>query len=376
MGDTRPLMIALARMNHIREVDTANNTLTVEAGVMLATAQAAAADNDRLFPLSLAAEGSCQIGGNLSSNAGGLAVLRYGTMRDLTLGIEAVLPDGSILQQLHGLRKNNTGYDLKHLLIGAEGTLGIITAATLKLYPRPRAYATAWVTVTDPAHAVTLLRALEARFSSHLVAYELVSRLCLDVVRQHCPTCQLPTYGDWNVLLELSAEIDDGTIDTALIDWLSHCGLIEDALLAQNSRQRAELWAIREAIPEAERRRGPCIKHDIALPISNIAPFMQKAESRLKQAFPQCQLIIFGHLGDGNLHYNVEQALADEEAVNTLVYDTVAEFGGSISAEHGIGQLRRHWLARYQDPVALATMRAIKQTLDPESLMNPGKIFE
>jgi FAD/FMN-containing dehydrogenase len=378
----RALIIQLHRMQALRAVDADNNTLTAEAGCTLAQVQDAAAGVGRLFPLSLASEGSCQIGGNLATNAGGVAVLRYGPMRELTLGLEAVLPDGSVLDSLSGLRKNNTGYDLKQLLIGAEGTLGIITAATLKLFPAPEATATALVEVTSPADALALLHALQARFGDRLTAFELISGLCLQLLARHLPDARPPFMPPWCVLLELNDGGDEAVLNQALAEALCALRPQADAVLARHARERAQLWALREQISEAQKRDGPSIKHDIAVPLSQLAGFIERADAALQQAFPGCRVVCFGHVGDGNLHYNVSftrpdnvDLFDDEPAVNTLVYDLVYAHGGTLSAEHGIGQLKRDWLRRYLPPANLAAMRAVKQALDPLGLMNPGKVL-
>ena len=378
----RALIIQLHSMQALRAVDADNNTLTAEAGCTLAQVQDAAAGVGRLFPLSLASEGSCQIGGNLATNAGGVAVLRYGPMRELTLGLEAVLPDGSVLDSLSGLRKNNTGYDLKQLLIGAEGTLGIITAATLKLFPAPEATATALVEVSSPADALALLHALQARFGDRLTAFELISGLCLQLLARHLPDARPPFTPPWCVLLELNDGGSEAVLNQALAEALGALRPQADTVLARHTRERARLWALREQISEAQKRDGPSIKHDIAVPLSQLARFIERADAALQQAFPGCRVVCFGHVGDGNLHYNVSftrpdnvDLFDDEPAVNTLVYDLVYAHGGTLSAEHGIGQLKRDWLRRYLPPANLAAMRAVKQALDPLGLMNPGKVL-
>jgi FAD/FMN-containing dehydrogenase len=311
-----------------------------------------------------------------------VAVLRYGPMRELTLGLEAVLPDGSVLDSLSGLRKNNTGYDLKQLLIGAEGTLGIITAATLKLFPAPEATATALVEVSSPADALALLHALQARFGDRLTAFELISGLCLQLLARHLPDARPPFMPPWCVLLELNDGGDEAVLNQALADALCALRPQADAVLARHARERAQLWALREQISEAQKRDGPSIKHDIAVPLSQLARFIERADAALQQAFPGCRVVCFGHVGDGNLHYNVSftrpdnvDLFDDEPAVNTLVYDLVYAHGGTLSAEHGIGQLKRDWLRRYLPPANLAAMRAVKQALDPLGLMNPGKVL-
>jgi FAD/FMN-containing dehydrogenase len=386
-GDGHAVVVSLTRLNRVRQIDTANNTMTVEAGCVLATLQAAAAQAGRLFPLSLAAEGSCQIGGNLSTNAGGVQVLRYGNARDLTLGLEVVLASGEIWDGLRGLRKDNTGYDLKHLFIGAEGTLGIITAAVLKLFPLPRANATAWLAIASPAAAVRLLADLQARFASTLTACELVSDVALGLVRQHIPGPHPAlSASPWHLLIELSAGGEESELREALGALLAEAlasGTISDAVLAQSGEQARRLWAMRENIGEAQRIDGLSIKHDVSVPISRIPEFVERADQALTEAFPGLRIVTFGHIGDGNLHYNQSQAaagrnaafLAAQPAVNRIVHDLVDELGGSISAEHGIGQLKRDELRRYKSPVEIEMMRAIKHVLDPQGLMNPGKVL-
>ncbi|MCQ1548906.1 MAG: FAD-binding oxidoreductase [Candidatus Accumulibacter phosphatis] len=385
--DGRSVLISLSRMQRVRALDTANNTITVEAGCVLQAVQELAAQAGRLFPLSLAAEGSCQIGGNLSTNAGGVQVLRYGNMRELTLGLEVVLPSGEIWNGLRALRKDNTGYDLKHLFIGAEGTLGIITAAVLKLFPLPRATATAWLAIASPALAVRLLADLQARFGASLTACELVSEAALALVRKYIPGAHpaLPA-SPWYLLIELSGGSDDTAQRDALAAFLEtaldEC-VLGDVLLAQSGEQAKRLWALRENIGEAQKRAGLSIKHDVSLPISRLPEFVERADRALEQAFPEIRIVTFGHIGDGNLHYNQSKSAVGENAaflaaqpeVNRIVHDLVHELGGSISAEHGIGQLKRMELLRYKSPVEIEMMRAIKRTLDPRGLMNPGKVL-
>lgn len=396
-GET--VLINLSRMNKIRQIDAANNTMTVEAGCVLADVQQAATEAGRLFPLSLAAEGSCQIGGNLSTNAGGVQVLRYGNMRELTLGLEVVLPNGDLWDGLRGLRKDNTGYDLKQLFIGAEGTLGIVTAAVLKLFPRPQASATAWLAIDSPEAAVRLLADLQAHFGPALTACELVADTALALVLAHMPDAQAPlpqgTAHPWHLLVELSGNgsnsggnsaIDESALRESLTDLLAQAlqrGALHDAVAAQSLAQAKRLWCLREQISEAQKIEGPSIKHDISLPISRIPEFIERADRALREAFPDMRIVTFGHIGDGNLHYNQSMRTADENAallvmqseVNRIVYAIVHELGGSISAEHGIGQLKREELLRYKSPIEIATMRAIKQAIDPQGLMNPGKVL-
>ena len=385
--DGRSVVISLSRLSRVRSIDPANNTITVEAGCVLQTLQEAAARAGRLFPLSLAAEGSCQIGGNLSTNAGGVQVLRYGNARELTLGLEVVLPNGEVWDGLRALRKDNTGYDLKQLFIGAEGTLGIITAAVLKLYPLPSAVTTAWLAIASPAQAVHLLGDLQASFGCSLTACELVSEEALALVRKHIPGAHpLLSASPWHLLIELSAGGDDAALREALASFLAEAldrGTIGDAVLAQSGDQARRLWALRENIGEAQKIEGVSIKHDVSLPISRVPEFVERADRALSLAFPGIRIVTFGHIGDGNLHYNQSKSLASDNAaflaaqaeVNRIVHDLVHELHGSISAEHGIGQLKRGELLRYKSPLELDLMRAIKRTLDPKGLMNPGKVL-
>ncbi len=381
------VLVCLSRMNRIREIDRANNTMTVEAGCILKNLQDAAQEAGRLFPLSLAAEGSCQIGGNLSTNAGGVQVLRYGNTRELTLGLEVVLPSGEIWNGLRGLRKDNTGYDLKQLFIGAEGTLGIITAAVLKLFPPPRAVATAWLAIDSPNMAVQLLGELQESFGTALTACELVSDVSLDMVLTHIPGSQPPlTKSPWYLLIELSAPDDESALTANLEAFLGkalEAGIASDAVIAQSHEQAAKLWALRENISEAQKREGFSIKHDISVPVSRIPEFIERAQAALDKAFPGIRIVAFGHVGDGNLHYNQSRSAATENAVflasqpqvNRIVHDIVVELGGSISAEHGIGRLKRLELAHYRSAVEMDMMRAVKQAFDPRGIMNPGKIL-
>ncbi len=387
LTDSRAVVVSLTRLDRVRAIDPANNTMTVEAGCLLSRVQEAAAEAGRLFPLSLAAEGSCQIGGNLSTNAGGVQVLRYGTARELTLGLEVVLANGEVWDGLRGLRKDNTGYDLKQLFIGAEGTLGIVTAAVLKLFPLLPARATAWLAIASPAQAIQLLGPLQARFGEALTACEIVSGVALDLVRKHLPGAQaaVPESG-WHLLVELASRDDESALRDALATHLAQsmeAGELGDAVLAQSDQQARQLWRLRESIGEAQRREGPSIKHDVSLPISSLAEFVDRADAALSAAFPGIRIVTFGHIGDGNLHYNQSYPLegdnaafiAGQERVNRLVHDLVHQLGGSISAEHGIGQLKRDELRRYKSPVELTMMRAVKAALDPLGLMNPGKVL-
>ncbi|MBK8319265.1 MAG: FAD-binding oxidoreductase [Betaproteobacteria bacterium] len=376
------VVVSLSRLNRIAAVDAKNNTISVGAGCTLAAVQAAAREVDRLFPLALASEGTCQIGGNLSTNAGGVQVLRYGNTRELTLGLEVVLPSGEVWDGLRGLRKDNTGYDLKQLFIGAEGTLGIITGAVLKLFPLPKSQATCWLNLASPVAAVDLLNQAKIAFDGQLTAFELVSETALGLVLKNIPDTQRPaSVSPWYVLAEFS-----DTSSYAVEYWLHarlEAGEVLDAVIAQSETQAAKLWSLRENISEAQKIEGISIKHDIAVPVSAIPAFLAQADAALAAAFPGIRVVAFGHVGDGNLHYNLSKPDAQENthfidsqpAVNRIVHDTVDALNGSISAEHGIGQLKREELLRYKSPVEMALMRSIKQALDPRGLMNPGKVL-
>ncbi|MGE0876609.1 MAG: FAD-binding oxidoreductase [Burkholderiales bacterium] len=378
-GAVREVVVSLSRMNRIRAVDALNDTLTAEAGCVLADIQRAAESADRLFPLSLAAQGSCQIGGNLSTNAGGVNVLRYGNAREQVLGLEVVLPDGRVWDGLRGLRKDNTGYDLKQLFIGAEGTLGIVTAAVLRLYPRPRATVTAWIAVPSPAAAVELLGFLRGRLGPRTSAFELISRRCVDAVLARAAGTRAPLAGghDWAVLAEIDDSGDEAghaaRVESVLAEAIE-AGLALDAAVARSRAQQAELWKIRETIPEAQFSN---VKHDISVPVSQIPVFIERAGAALQAALPGTPVYCFGHIGDGNLHYNVGDAatLARRQEVNRIVYAVVDALGGSISAEHGLGQLKRLEIAQHKPALELELMRAIKSALDPRGLMNPGKVL-
>ncbi len=382
------VLLSLARLRRIREIDPANLTLTAEAGCVLQAVQEAAAAQELLFPLSLAAEGSCTIGGNLASNAGGTQVLRYGNARELCLGLEVVTAAGEVWHGLTGLRKDNTGYDLRDLFIGSEGTLGVITAATLKLYPRPAAAMTALAAVASLADAVRLLQAAQARLGPGLTGFEVMGGFALDLVRRHFAALPQPLPpSPWTVLLELSdaeGEAHARERFEGLLESAFESGLVPDAAVAESLQQSAAMWHLRESIPLAQAEEGLNIKHDIALPVSRIPAFVAETDAALGAALPGVRLVNFGHLGDGNLHYNVQapvgapaaEFLARHEAeVNTIVYDAVCAHGGSISAEHGIGALKRDELARRKSPVALAMMRGIKAALDPLGILNPGRVL-
>ncbi|MFA9438444.1 FAD-binding oxidoreductase [Uliginosibacterium sp. sgz301328] len=382
------VIVLTGRLNRVREVDTANNTITVEAGCTLAAVQEAAQDHDRLFPLSLAAEGTCQIGGNLSTNAGGVHVLRYGNTRELTLGLEVVLPDGQIWNGLRGLRKDNTGYDLKHLFIGAEGTLGIITAAVLKLFPLPRSRSVGWVALRDADAAIELLALMRGTAGDRLSAFEIVGRPALELVLKHMPGTSDPLSDahDWYALVELSDPAAGDITAPLLEEGLGEAmesGLVLDAVLAASEAQAAALWSLRENISEAQRVEGISIKHDVSVPVSRIPDFLREAGAALRSEFPDVRIVAFGHVGDGNLHYNMSKPDASDNAtfiaqtprVNRIVHDSVAAKNGSISAEHGLGQLKREEIRRYKQPLELELMKAIKRSLDPKGLMNPRKLL-
>jgi FAD/FMN-containing dehydrogenase len=382
------VLLSLTRLNRIRAIDRANLTLTAEAGCVLQTVQQAAAEAGLLFPLSLAAEGSCTIGGNLATNAGGTQVLRFGNARELCLGLEVVTADGQVWDGLSGLRKDNTGYDLRDLFIGSEGTLGIITAATLKLHPRPAASGTALAATGSLAQCVGLMQLAQARLGAALTGFEVMNRFSLALVAQHFPQLAQPLpAAPWTVLLEQADSEGEAPARArfeALLAAALEEGLIDDAVVAESLQQSQALWHLRESIPLAQAQEGPNIKHDIAVPVSAIPGFVERTDAALAQAFPGVRLVDFGHLGDGNLHYNVQapegmaaQDFLDrqEHAVNTLVYDAVSAVGGSISAEHGVGALKREELAQRKPPVALQMMRAIKQALDPQGRLNPGRVL-
>ncbi|GAB1459825.1 FAD-binding oxidoreductase [Thauera sp.] len=388
LADGAAVVISLARMNRVRALDPDNDTLTVEAGCTLAAVQEAAQAAGRLFPLSLASEGSCRIGGNLSTNAGGVQVLRYGNTRDLVLGLEVVLPDGRVWDGLRGLRKDNTGYDLKQLFIGAEGTLGIVTAAVLKLFPAIRSRATAWVAVPDPRAAVRLLGMLRAACGDRVSAFEIVGRTALGLVLRHIPGARDPLAGApaWTVLVELSDPAVDAPLDDQLQAVLGEAfaqGLAGDVAVAASGAQAQALWALREDISEAQRIEGVSIKHDVSVPVSRIPDFLERASEALAARWPDVRVVAFGHIGDGNLHYNLSKSVADDNAafvartpeVNRIVHDLVCELGGSISAEHGLGQLKREEVLRYKPALEMELMRRVKQAFDPAGLMNPGKVL-
>jgi FAD/FMN-containing dehydrogenase len=381
------IVLSLRKMHQIRGIDKDNLTITVEAGCTLSQVQEAAANAGLLFPLSLASEGSCTIGGNLSSNAGGVQVLRYGNARELCLGIEAVMPDGQVISALRGLRKDNTGYALKDLLIGAEGTLGVITAAVLKLFPRPRTQIVAFVALETVDAAVALLELARTRLDSSLTGFELIAQLCLDLVKKHFKEASpLSASSPYFVLLECSDSQEEAVARTRFQGFLEEAmelELIQDAAVSNSVAQNKAMWRQRELISEAQAAEGKNIKHDISLPVSAIANFVSDNSARLAKHFPGMRLVNFGHLGDGNLHYNVSppigmndlEFLANQEAINKIVYDHVVALNGSISAEHGLGQLKCVEIEHYKAPAELNVMRQIKQALDPLNLMNPGKVL-
>ncbi len=384
-GDTQ-VLLNLSRLNRVRAIDQVGMTVTAEAGVVLANLHDAVEAEDLFFPLSMGSEGSCQLGGNLATNAGGLAVLKYGMAGELVLGLEVVLPDGSLLNTLKPLRKDNTGYHLKQLFLGAEGTLGIITAAVLKLFPRPTEFQTAWLSVSGIDAACQLLPLARRASGDCVTSFEYVSGKSMALLAQHVDGLKPPLAGDHHVLLELSGALPPGGLRPQLEDLLEQAldtGWAYDAVIAESLDQRRALWALRENIPEAEKRAGRSIKHDVSVPIADIPAYCEAAPHRLAALEP-LRLSIYGHIGDGNLHYNV---LAPEgadpaafkadkgEAISRAVHDLAAEMGGSFSAEHGIGQLKTAELARYGDPAALELMRALKAAIDPAGRMNPGKLL-
>jgi FAD/FMN-containing dehydrogenase len=388
-GSGSQVVLSLSRMNRVRSLDTANLTVTVEAGCVLQQLQQAAEHASLLFPLSLAAEGSCTIGGNLATNAGGTQVLRYGNARDLCLGLEVVTAQGEVWQGLSGLRKDNTGYDLRDLFIGSEGTLGVITAATLKLYPRPAARLTAWAAVPSLDAAVQLLGLAHQHLGAGLTGFEVMGQFALELVARHMPQLRVPFWqsAPYCVLLENSDSESEtharlrfeGLLEAALMQ-----ACVTDAVVAESLSQAQQLWHIRESIPLAQAQEGLNIKHDISIPVSRIPAFCAETDALLQREIPGVRLVNFGHLGDGNLHYNVQAPAAadgiaflqtEEERVNELVFDAVAKYDGSISAEHGVGSLKAGKLPLYKDPVALGLMRSIKQALDPRNTMNPGRVL-
>ncbi|HSN71253.1 MAG TPA: FAD-binding oxidoreductase [Steroidobacteraceae bacterium] len=381
------IVLSLARMNRVRSVQPADFQLVAEAGCTLAQVQSAAAEVDRLFPLSLGSEGTCQLGGNLSTNAGGTAVLQYGMARDLVLGLEVVLPDGRVLDELKGLRKDNTGYELKHLFIGAEGTLGVITAACCKLYPQPAARETAFLAVRDPAAAVELLTRLREVTGNAVTTFELIPRIALDMVLRHIPRVSDPLGGRhaWYALIEVSSRRDAGLREVIVqaLESAIERGAIADAAIAESGQQSEMFWRLRETIPEAQRHEGPSIKHDVSVTPQRMPEFIEAGTALALRLVPGARVVAYGHLGDGNVHFNLSAPQgADPDAfagkapeVRRAIHDLVASRGGSFSAEHGIGQLKVGELERYESPVALDLMRRIKCAIDPHGIMNPGKVL-
>ena len=389
----RSIVLSLLRMKSIRALDAINNTITVEAGCVLQQVQEAAAAIGKFFPLSLAAEGSCTIGGNLSTNAGGVQVLRYGNARDLCLGLEVVTADGEIWNGLRGLRKDNTGYDLRDLFIGAEGTLGIITAAVLKLYPAAAARRCALIGIESTDQALALLHLAQAHTGDSLTGFELLSDFCIELVTRHFADCRRPlqAHYPWNVLLELSSaqgDVQAGQALEALLAQAIEQGIAKDAAISETLAQFKALWALREHVSEAQAAEGKNIKHDISVPISEIPRFIEHTDQALQKAHPGIRMVCFGHLGDGNLHYNVsppaslsgkaneDRFLQWQASINEITHDSVAAFGGSVSAEHGLGTLRRDEAARYKSPVEMKLMHQIKLAFDPLGLLNPGKVLK
>jgi FAD/FMN-containing dehydrogenase len=392
--DGREIVLSLTRMNRILEIDKVGYTMTVEAGVVLRTIQDAAADADRLFPLSLGAEGSCTIGGNLSTNAGGVQVLHYGNARQLVLGLEVVQPNGDIWNGLRALKKDNTGYDLRDLYLGAEGTLGIITKAVLKLWPKPKDNATSWSAVPSPQAAVELLSGAYAASEDNVTSCELMGRQGIDLVLQHIPGTSDPLAEkhDWYVLMEWSStrppregENTGGLRDKmeAYLGEAMEKGLVLDAVIAQTEAQSKALWALRENHTEASKQEGPSIKHDISVAVSKIPPFVPEGLAAMKKALPGCRPLVFGHVGDGNLHFNCQAPAGWDKArfvqyiepISSAIYDLVTAYGGSISAEHGIGRIKLEELAHYRSRTELDVMRQLKRALDPHNIMNPGKVI-
>ena len=384
----REILVSLSHLNRIRGIDPLNDSMVAEAGCVLGQVQRAAEGAERLFPLSLGSEGSCQLGGNLSTNAGGVHVLRYGMMRDLVLGLEVALADGRLLSSLGTLRKDNTGYDVKSLFLGAEGTLGIITAASLKLFPKLRSFATAFAAVPGPAAAVALLARLREKSGDSVSSFELIPRIAVELTRRHIPGVRDPldTSHPWYVLCELTSARPDDPLEDLLERSLGGAmeeALVLDAALARNGQDRAAFWKLRETIPEAQRRDGGSLKHDISVPVASIPGFIERASRWISENVPEARLVAYGHVGDGNLHFNLNQApgadgaafFAREEPVKRAIHDLVRDFGGSFSAEHGIGRLKVAELERYAPPVELDLMRTLKRALDPNGILNPGKVL-
>jgi FAD/FMN-containing dehydrogenase len=381
------LLLSLTRLDKIREVDPSSNTMTCEAGVVLQNAQDTAATADRLFPLSLGAEGSCTIGGNLSTNAGGTGALAYGIARDLVLGLEVVLADGRVLNLLSKLKKDNTGYDLRHIFVGAEGTLGVITAAVLKLFPRPRAVETAFIGVPSPRAALKLLNLAQERASGTVTSFELIVRDMIDFAVRHGHGVRDPLVAKhpWYVMLEVSSQHNEGLRDSVedLLAAAVEQGLVDDATIAANIEQTRAFWHLRHVLPEVQKPEGGSIKHDVSVPVAAVPDFIAEASAAAQKLIPGCRPVPFGHLGDGNIHFNVSQPVGADTAqflarwneVNAAVDKIVLKHHGSFSAEHGIGKLKRETLAKVKDPVALDLMRGLKRMLDPNGIINPGKVL-
>lgn len=382
------LLLNLSRMNQIRDINADDHTMTVEAGCILKNIQDAALEQNRFFPLSLGAEGTCQIGGNLASNAGGINVLRYGNTRDLVLGIEAVLPNGEVWNGLGRLRKDNTGYDLKQLLMGSEGTLGIITAVVLRLFPKPTEQATALCALTNLDNCLGLLALARSSSGDAVSSFELIPDIAIDCATRHVPGTRAPFQEtpEWSVLLEFTGTgraSQAGSMLESFLEEAFETGLIDDAVIAQSGQQRSDLWHLREAIVEAQSREGASIKHDIAVPVSDVPKFLREAAKAVEAVCPGTRPYPFGHVGDGNIHYNLTapqqmdaaEFKTKEQALHRAVHDIVAGLNGSISAEHGIGQVKREEMARYKSPLELKLMQGIKQLFDPKGIMNPGKVL-
>ncbi|HEY0222941.1 MAG TPA: FAD-binding oxidoreductase [Pseudolabrys sp.] len=381
------LILSLTRLDKIREVDPASNTMTCEAGVVLQKAQEAASAVDRLFPLSLGAEGSCTIGGNLSTNAGGTAALAYGVARELVMGLEVVLVDGRVLNLLRKLKKDNTGYDLRHIFIGAEGTLGVITAAVLKLFPRPRAVETAFIGVPSPDAAVKLLNLAQDRVGGTVTSFELIVRDVLDMAVKHAPGVRDPLTSKhpWYVLMEVASQHAEGLRDSleAMLAEASERELVGDATIASSLEHGRAFWHLRHMLPEVQKPEGGSIKHDVSVPVASIPDFLAEASAAVIKLIPGARPVPFGHVGDGNMHFNITQPKGADQAaflarwgeVNAVVDKIVLKYNGSISAEHGIGKLKRESLVKVKDPVALELMRGMKKMLDPNGILNPGKVL-
>ena len=382
------IVLTLRRLNRVRQIDAANYSMIIEAGCTLAEAQAAAREADRLFPLSLGSEGTAQIGGNLSTNAGGTAVLRYGMMRDLVLGLEVVLADGRIVHGLKSLRKDNTGYDVKSLFVGAEGTLGIITAACLKLFPQPKDTATALVGIDSPQKALDLLAQLRTSAGDQVTSFELMPRIAVELTVKHIPGVADPLEQGtpWYLLVELSSpnpRQDLSSVLTAALEDAAAAGTVEDAMLASSIAQAQAMWKLRESVPEAQRRHGASLKHDVSVPVSAIPALIEEGSALVRRLAPEGDVISYGHAGDGNLHFNVGQKpgadiktfISRGPVLELAMFDLVESLGGSISAEHGIGRLKAEEFARRADPAELAVMQALKRALDPKGILNPGKVL-